>query len=73
MTGRVEITILILHKNAKIIFEIPLNNYTQEEIEKTRVYFGRMGEMLLIWIPSVYVRFIDCSIDQDASMGNSDF
>ena len=73
MQGEIEVTILVLHKNAKLNFRIPLNNYTQEEIEKTRVFFGRMGDMLLIWIPSVYVRFIDCSIDRELTMGNSDF
>lgn len=39
---------------------IPMNNMDYETIARTRVFFGPIGSMVLIYIPNSYIQLVDC-------------
>ncbi|KAJ5070151.1 gamma-secretase-activating protein [Anaeramoeba ignava] len=63
----IHISVWILERNERLDLEIPLNNCSLEFIQKVHVFFGAIDELLLLYIPGIYILFLDCSSIHDTS------
>lgn len=63
---------LLFHK-LKLDFTIPSTTIDNEklDIDKTRVLFDSISDMLLIYVPKCYLQFIDCAPDHYPSFSLS--
>ena len=48
-----------------------MNNLEKRFIQNTRVFFGSIASMLLIYVPNVYFQLLDCGAEHTPSLGLS--
>eukprot|EP00003_Mantamonas_plastica_P008593 TRINITY_DN1761_c0_g1_i3.p1 TRINITY_DN1761_c0_g1~~TRINITY_DN1761_c0_g1_i3.p1 ORF type:complete len:1071 (-),score=311.08 TRINITY_DN1761_c0_g1_i3:77-2953(-) len=59
------VSVWVLHRRSKIEFSLQMNNFDAQVIRRTNVFFGSLGDMLMVYIPGYYIRFIDCGTEHD--------
>ncbi|KAJ5068556.1 gamma-secretase-activating protein [Anaeramoeba ignava] len=57
----INVVLWILHHREQVEIHIPLNNIPEQYISRMRAFFGSLYQLLLIYIPSYFVQFVDCS------------
>jgi len=60
LASSIKVTLYLLHQNMRLEITIPMNNYDYGTIARTRVLFAPIGNMVLIYIPEIYIQLVDC-------------
>mgnify|MGYP003644844442 CR=1 FL=1 len=63
------VTIYLLVHRARVDLRIPLHNNTDAEVRHSRVYFDSLCDMLVVYLPGVFLHFLDCSISHRPMLG----
>eukprot|EP01119_Soliformovum_irregulare_P002354 TRINITY_DN1261_c1_g1_i3.p1 TRINITY_DN1261_c1_g1~~TRINITY_DN1261_c1_g1_i3.p1 ORF type:complete len:1022 (+),score=330.04 TRINITY_DN1261_c1_g1_i3:47-3112(+) len=66
-TQSLDVAIFILHTKLKLDFNIQLENSTSNLKTPPRLLFDTLGDMLMLYIPGMYLQFIDCGHDHGPS------
>eukprot|EP01116_Phalansterium_solitarium_P006511 TRINITY_DN18836_c0_g1_i1.p1 TRINITY_DN18836_c0_g1~~TRINITY_DN18836_c0_g1_i1.p1 ORF type:complete len:848 (-),score=-81.58 TRINITY_DN18836_c0_g1_i1:81-2624(-) len=63
-----DVSIFVLHKRAKVDISIPLFNLSPRCAQAVRVFFDSIGDMLLVYIPGIFLQLVDCGEDHGPVM-----
>ena len=55
----------MLHRKSKLTFRFPVPVAHTPELENTHLHFSSIADMLLVYMPGHYIRFIDCGTDHE--------